>query len=114
MSRLRRHFGSHFTIDRWPPPLDMTTLMFATKRLSMAETHDDKPGGYHAYLLRLWRHADARGAWQASLQDAKSGERLGFADLEGLFYYLLGLAEGARAEGEVRGESDTPSEANRH
>jgi hypothetical protein len=44
----------------------------------------------HARLLRLWREG-AGGAWRASLQDAGSGERLGFADLERLFVYLRQL-----------------------
>jgi hypothetical protein len=48
------------------------------------------PADYHAGLLRLWREG-AGGAWRASLQDAESGERLGFADLERLFAYLRRL-----------------------
>jgi hypothetical protein len=35
----------------------------------------------------------AGGAWRASLQDAQSGERLGFADLEQLFVYLRRLID---------------------
>ena len=45
---------------------------------------------YHASLLRLWREGPG-GAWRASLQDAESGERIGFADLERLFAYLRRL-----------------------
>ena len=45
---------------------------------------------YHAGLLRLWRER-ASGAWRVSLQVAESGERIGFADLECLFAYLLRL-----------------------
>lgn len=44
----------------------------------------------HAFLLRLW-HADW--TWQASLQDVKSGQRIGFASLEELFAYLMETAE---------------------
>jgi hypothetical protein len=45
---------------------------------------------YHASLLRLWREGP-EGAWRASLQDAESGERIGFADLERLFAHLRWL-----------------------
>ena len=47
---------------------------------------------YHASLLRLWRDHHG-GAWRASLQDAESGERIGFADLERLFAYLRRLTD---------------------
>ena len=47
---------------------------------------------YHAGLLRLWR-VGAGGAWRASLQDAESGERIGFADLDHLFAYLRRLTD---------------------
>lgn len=50
---------------------------------------------YHAGLLRLWREA---GAWRASLQDAESSRRLGFADLDHLFAYLRGLTDDASAQ----------------
>ena len=45
---------------------------------------------YRAYLLRLW-DANPRGppAWHASLEDAHTGERRGFADLEQLNTFLL-------------------------
>ena len=45
---------------------------------------------YHASLLRLWREGPD-GVWRASLQDADSGERIGFADLERLFAHLRQL-----------------------
>lgn len=51
---------------------------------------------YHASLLRLWREGE-RGPWRASLQDADSGERVGFADLERLFAYLLRLTDDAKS-----------------
>jgi hypothetical protein len=53
-----------------------------------------QPANYHAIWLRLWRDG-ADGAWHASLQDAESGERLGFATLEHLFAYLLRLTDDA-------------------
>jgi hypothetical protein len=41
-------------------------------------------------MLRLWREG-ASGAWHASLQLVEEEERIGFADLECLFAYLLRL-----------------------
>jgi hypothetical protein len=55
---------------------------------------------YHAGLLRLWRDGPG-GPWRASLQDAESGERIGFADLERLFAYLR------RLTGDTPDTSDT-------
>ena len=44
---------------------------------------------YQAYLLRLWRvntgHATV---WHASLEDPRTGERKGFADLHTLLAFL--------------------------
>jgi hypothetical protein len=44
---------------------------------------------YRAYLLRLWSvntgHAQV---WHASLEDARTGERTGFADLQSLLKFL--------------------------
>jgi len=52
---------------------------------------------YQAYLLRLWR-VDGEGTklaeWRVSLEDPHTGERLGFANLEQLFAFLLTLTEG--------------------
>jgi hypothetical protein len=56
-----------------------------------------------SYLLRLWRDKPA-GKWHASLQDVRSGERIGFADLERLFAYLRRLTKDAPDE---RGASTT-------
>jgi hypothetical protein len=56
-----------------------------------------------SYLLRLWRDGPG-GRWHASLQDVKSGERIGFADLERLFAYLRRQAKDAPDE---RGTSTT-------
>jgi hypothetical protein len=58
------------------------------------------PADYHAGLLRLWRDGPG-GAWRASLQDAESGERVGFADLERLFAYLQRLTSEAPSAGGI-------------
>lgn len=56
---------------------------------------------YLAYLLRMWRDAGGReGAWRASLEDPRSGERLGFGSLEDLYAYLQARAAGWNGTGE--------------
>jgi hypothetical protein len=48
------------------------------------------------FLLRLWsENGDFPGTagWRAILEDARSGDRLGFANLEQLFEHLMQLAE---------------------
>jgi hypothetical protein len=62
---------------------------------------NNEPNRYYAYLLRLWpESANTEGAagWRATLEDARSGERLGFASLEQLFTHLMQLAETSRRE----------------
>jgi hypothetical protein len=54
---------------------------------------------YMAYLLRLWRTGlGENAAWHASLQDARTGERMGFACLDDLVAYL----KQRMGEGEAR------------
>jgi hypothetical protein len=45
---------------------------------------------YRAYLLRLWQATDEHGSlvWRAALEEARTGERCGFADLAGLCAFL--------------------------
>jgi hypothetical protein len=50
---------------------------------------DDKPIDYISYLLRAWRsNGENSPAWQASLENPHTGERMGFACLEDLFDFL--------------------------
>ncbi len=45
---------------------------------------------YRAYILRLWTTGSGGSAeWQASLEDTETGNRIGFANLEELFLYLM-------------------------
>lgn len=46
---------------------------------------------YHAYLLRLWRET-ADTPWRILLESVATGQRRGFAGLEGLFSYLDHIA----------------------
>jgi hypothetical protein len=56
------------------------------------DSNQPAPADYHACLLRLWR-TGVGGPWRASLQLADRGERVGFADLEQLFAYLVQLTK---------------------
>ncbi len=48
-----------------------------------------------SYLLRLWRTEELRDfEWRASLEIPGTGQRIGFANLEQLFVYLMDLTEG--------------------
>lgn len=50
------------------------------------------PPNYHSYLLRCWQERDQiagdEGVWRFSLEDSRSGQRRGFADLDLLVQYL--------------------------
>lgn len=48
---------------------------------------EKQPGDYVSYLLRLWR-TSKENPWRASLEDPRTGERLGFGSLEALFVFL--------------------------
>ncbi len=70
----------------------------------MNETNAERPPGNEAptipgsqtalrrsYLLRLWCSNTVEPLrWQASLEDPQTGERVGFANLDHLFAYLIG------------------------
>jgi hypothetical protein len=72
----------------------------------------DGPPRYGAYLLRYWEvRSDRPGrpsSWQFSLEEAGTGERHGFHDLEALVAFLeleLGcVAAGAASAGEQEAE----------
>ena len=52
--------------------------------------------GYRSYLLRLWRIGSADVPnWRASLEDARTHQRLNFASLEQLFAFLIDETNGA-------------------
>ena len=51
----------------------------------MPETQDN----YTSYLLRLWRVSNGgQPVWRASLENTRTGERHGFADLASLLAFL--------------------------
>lgn len=66
-----------------------------------------------SFLLRLWREELSSPAWRASLEDAATGERKGFANVETLAEYLQSLTEetesvGGQDEQTTRSESPSP------
>jgi hypothetical protein len=64
---------------------------------------------YYTYLLRLWR-TGPQGAWRASLQDAQTEERIGFASLLEVFDYLRAQTHGPM---ETHGGLDLPDDSTR-
>jgi hypothetical protein len=71
--------------------------------------------GYLLYLLRLWPAGDEQpGAWRASLENPRTGERHGFADLGALFAFLQeetavpGNAKPSVADAEPAGQASGP------
>lgn len=55
---------------------------------------------YLSYLLRLWQiESQGQLVWRASLQEARTGERRGFPDLEALIAYLREETAAGRDEG---------------
>ena len=49
----------------------------------------DEQHHYLSYLLRLWQERAASPAvWRASLENSRTGERIGFADTTQLFAFL--------------------------
>lgn len=58
--------------------------------LKLLQPHDHRSSLYQSYLLRLWRTEQCETeCWRASLQDPRTGERIGFANLEELFAFLM-------------------------
>lgn len=64
----------------------------------------DRSPEYYAYLIRLWR-TGPDGPWRVSLEDAKTGERVGFEDLATACAYL---STKTQEEAGGRGSRSTP------
>ena len=60
---------------------------------------------YLAYMVRLWSvHHNGDPVWRASAENAHTGERRAFADLVGLFEFLLAaVAEEPPTPGQLEG-----------
>lgn len=51
---------------------------------------------YHAYLLRIWQEDQqerSQHSWRFSLEDAHTGQRRGFSDLDALLIFLQNLTK---------------------
>ena len=56
-------------------------------------TMTELQGHYSSYLLRLWQTASGGElVYRASLENARTGERVGFSNLDDLFDYLRAQA----------------------
>jgi hypothetical protein len=62
--------------------------------LPLSPKDDSSQANYHSYLLRLW-WAGLSGVCEprASLEDLRTRERIGFANLEELFVFLMAHKE---------------------
>ena len=57
---------------------------------------ESKSTQYRSYILRLWSTDPSVAAgWQASLEDPETGKRIGFANLEELFVFLMEPNQGS-------------------
>ena len=48
---------------------------------------------YRVYVLRLWRTESPDLSWRASLENPRTGERIGFENFERLFAFLMEQVE---------------------
>ena len=48
---------------------------------------------YRVYVLRLWRTESPDLSWRASLENPRTGERVGFESIERLFAFLMEQVE---------------------
>lgn len=74
--------------------------------------NDLKKIHHRSYLLRLWR-TEGLGdfEWRASLEIPETGQRIGFANLEQLFVYLMDLIEG---QAPTQPDTEKPEIGKRH
>jgi hypothetical protein len=68
----------------------------------MANSKRSSPPRQFAYILRVWETRsvppDPLARWSASIEDVRSGQTIGFPNLEGLMAFLRDLRGGCRAE----------------
>ena len=63
-------------------------------------------GRYFAWLLRIWQSGEQEAVWRASLEDPHTGERIGFANLPGLWAYVKQRITVAKAKHQPDQEGD--------
>ncbi len=65
----------------------------------------DEHKHYAAYLVRLWKEKGTEhDQWRASVEDPRTGERRGFANIEDLFAFLR---ERTASSGDATGRPET-------
>lgn len=69
-------------------------------------SHEDE---YQVWLLRIWRDADAETVIRYSLENSKTGRRIGFASIHEMVAYLQALY-GPEQLGNGRDDSDDAGE----
>lgn len=68
---------------------------------------NDKPGLYHAYLLRLWLvEQDEQWVWRISLENIHTGVRRGFVSMDALTVYLNDLGQTGRHVTHMKSPND--------
>lgn len=72
--------------------------------MTTATTKDPSTIKYRAFLLRLWSAETPDQCWRASLEDPRTGQRIGFVCLEHLFAFLMEQAE--RDQKNMNGQDD--------
>lgn len=71
---------------RWA---DAGSLQCYQMKSPTASSHDKSC----VYILRLWRADSSDSSWRASLENARTGGRIGFENLEHLFAFLMEQTE---------------------
>ena len=70
---------------------------------------DNQDEKYLSYMLRLWQAmSEAGSSWRASLEDPRTGERQGFADLQGLFGFLTTRTDESTGRPQAEGNHQAP------
>ena len=77
------------------------------RRRKKEYTVSEKQQRYLSYLLRLWQ-TESKGllVWRASLEDARTGERQGFAGIDALLAFLREQANEVTGSNESQDEAD--------
>lgn len=60
----------------------------------ISKIHNNSNMSYHAYLLKVWQEPDLKPtnhSWRFSLEDAHTGMRRAFNDLDSLLSYMQDL-----------------------
>lgn len=62
-------------------------------KMTISRTNEPSARKYRSYPLRLWRVDTPDHGWRVSLEDPRTGQRIGFGTLEQLFAFLMEQVE---------------------